>query len=114
MEIVEMSKVDWVDVTWDDARGSAAASIASGLGDAHVRLLRIEAGGEIGAHETRSGQLFIPLEGRGWVREGERVRSVGVGEAVYLLRGVIHAKGSDTGLLALVVQVTDLELGGEV
>jgi hypothetical protein len=44
--------------------------------------------------------------------------AIGVGVLVYVLslraRGVIHAKGSDVGLLALVVQVTDLNLGGDV
>ena len=114
VETVEMTKADWVDVTWDDARGAAAASIAFGSGEAHVRLLRLDAGGEIGAHETGSGQLFVPLEVGGWVREGEREAAVAVGSAVYLPRGVTHAKGSESGLLALVVQVTDLELGGEV
>jgi quercetin dioxygenase-like cupin family protein len=114
MEVINISALGWVDVTWDDARGAKAASIAFGRGEAHVRSLRIEAGGEIGPHETGSGQLFVPIQGRGWVREGEHEAALEVGEAAYLPRGVMHAKGSDVGLLALVVQVKDLELGGDV
>jgi quercetin dioxygenase-like cupin family protein len=114
MELVDLSALGWVDVTWDDARGAQAASVAFGLGEAHVRVLRIRAGGEIGEHETGHGQLFVPIQGRGWVRQAEEETLVGVGSAVYLPRGVRHAKGSDVGLLALVVQVKDLKRGGEV
>ena len=114
MEVIDVSALGWVDVTWDDARLAEAASIAFGHGEAHVRALRIEAGGEVGAHETGFGQLFVPIHGRGWVREGEHEAIVEVGQAAYLPRGVIHAKASDVGLLALVVQVGDLTLGGDV
>ena len=114
MQVIDISGLGWTDVTWDDARGAEAASIAFGRGEAHVRSLRIEAGGEIGPHETGSGQLFVPIQGRGWVREGAHEATVDVGQAVYLPRGVVHAKGSDIGLLALVVQVEDLDVGGEV
>jgi quercetin dioxygenase-like cupin family protein len=114
MEMIDLSALDWVDVTWDNARRAKAASVAFGVGEAHVRVLRIEAGGEIGVHETGSGQVFVPIQGRGWVREGEQEASVGVGSAVSLPRGVMHAKGSDVGLLALAIHVKDLERGGEV
>ncbi len=114
MEVIDISALGWVEVTWDDARGTEAASIAFGHGEAHVRALRIEAGGEVGPHETGSGQLFVPIHGRGWVREGEQEAALEVGRAAYFPRGVIHAKGSDVGLLALVVQVKDLKLGGDV
>ena len=114
MEVIDVSALGWVHVTWDDAQRADAASIAFGHGEAHVRALRIEAGGEVGAHETGFGQLFIPIHGRGWVREGEQEATVEVGQAAFLPRGVVHAKGSDVGLLALVVQVGDLALGGDV
>ena len=114
MEVIDIPALGWVNVTWDDARGAEAASIAFGVGEVHVRSLQIEAGGEIGPHETGSAQLFVPIRGRGWVREGEHKAAVEVGQAAYLPRGVVHAKGSDVGLLALVIQVKDLELGGDV
>lgn len=95
MEIIDLSALDWVNVTWDEARDTEAASIAFGLGEAHVRVLRMEAGGEVGEHETGSGQLLVPIDGSGWVREGGDQRTVEVGSAAYLPRGVIHAKGSE-------------------
>jgi hypothetical protein len=68
--VVDVSALEWIEVTWDEARGSAAASIAFGSGEAHVRALRIDPGGEVGLHETGSGQLFVPIQvGRGFANE---------------------------------------------
>lgn len=64
MEVINISALGWINVTWDDARGAEAASIAFGHGEVNVRSLRIEAGGEIGQHETGSAQLFVPIRGR--------------------------------------------------
>ena len=98
MEVVDLSALAWIEVTWDDARRAEAASIAFGEGEAHVRVLRIAADGEVGEHRTGSGQLFVPVQGSGWVREGDQRADVEVGEVAYLPRGVVHSKGSDDGL----------------
>ena len=59
----------------------------------------------------RVGQLLIPVEGAGWVQEGEGPRlPVAVGQAAYFAQGVLHAKGSDVGMIAVMVQVDDLAL----
>ena len=68
MEILSLDELDWTAITWNDAVGGRAAQIANGQGVAHVRMLRLEAGGSIGSHETGSGQLRIPIEGDGWCR----------------------------------------------
>jgi hypothetical protein len=113
MQVIDISGLGWVDVTWGDARGAEAASIAFGRGEAHVRSLRMEAGGEIAPHETGSGQLFGPIQGRGWVREGAHEAAVEVWPGRVPTSGRCAREGSDIGLLALVVQVRDLDVGGE-
>ena len=68
--------------------------------DAHMELMThgglfdFEAGGEIGEHETGFGQLFVVVDGAGWVVSGSDRHEVGIGDAVFLPRGVMHAKGS--------------------
>ena len=49
------------------------------------------------------------MSGAGWVAgsDGERL-PLAEGQAAFIERGEIHAKGSETGLTALVVQVRDL------
>jgi quercetin dioxygenase-like cupin family protein len=87
----------------------SSLEVAEGAGEAHAYVLYFEPGGEIGAHEAGFGQLFFALSGNGWVAggDGERV-PLAEGQAAFIRRGEIHAKGSETGLTALMVQVRDL------
>jgi len=94
---------------YDSVRASSAL-LADGSGEAHFWYVRIEPGGEIGRHEAGFGQLFLVVEGSGWASggDGERV-AISEGQGVWIARGEHHAKGSTTGLTALIVQVRDLE-----
>ena len=114
MEIVDLTVRDWLRIEDYESVGAHAASVAFGTGEAHVRVVRLGAGGRIGLHETGFGQLFVPIDGTGWVKQGSHEAAIRAGQAAYFPKGVIHAKGSATGMVALVIQVDDLELGGEV
>ena len=115
MEIVDLTIQDWLGVEEYDIVGVAhAASIALGSGEAYVRVLRLGAGSRVAPHETGFGQLFVPIDGDGWVSQGSDEVKIRVGQAAYFPRGVTHAKGSETGMVALMIQVDDLDLGGEV
>lgn len=92
-----------------EAHGTSAARLADGEGEAHAYMLQFEAGGAIGRHEAGYGQLFIVLTGRGWVSGNDGVRAeVTDGDVVLFDRGEQHAKGSDAGMTAVMVQVRDL------
>ena len=95
-------------ITNYSSRHASAVHLASGEGQSHAYVVHFEPGGEIGAHETGFGQLFVVIEGSGWVRAGSEVHQVGVGDVVRLERGEIHAKGSETGMSAVMVQMFDL------
>ena len=92
------------------SHGAASIEWAHGAGPVHVHTIRFAPGGAIGPHPTGSGQLFVPLAGEGWVSGpgGER-QPLQVGQVAIFACGELHAKGSDTGLVALMVQVADLE-----
>jgi len=94
--------------------GSVAAwsrLLADGRGEAHVHCVRFEAGGRIGEHPAGFAQLFVVIEGAGWAAgaDGERAE-LRAGQCVLFERGERHSKGSDAGMTALTVQVTDLEI----
>ena len=84
---------------------AASLEIGSGAGEAHVHCVYFDAGGKICAHPTGFAQLFIVTEGEGWVAgaDGKRVKLC-AGQAAYFERGEMHAKGSDTGMAAVMVQ----------
>jgi quercetin dioxygenase-like cupin family protein len=90
---------------------AGAAELATGSGEAHIHVIHIAAGGEIGPHVAGFGQVFLCLEGSGWVAaaDGEHVPIVR-GQAAYFARGERHSKGSTDGLRALIIQVHDLHL----
>ena len=55
------------------------------------------------------GQLFCAMAGVGWVAGADGVRhELRTGQAAIIARGELHAKGSETGLTALLVQIADL------
>src|SRR6476469_1405843 len=86
-----------------------ALPLADGRGEGHVYCIRIEPGGAIRPHEASFGQLFLVVAGSGWVSGSDGVqRALGVGWGAFIGRGEIHAKGSDRGLTAIMVQVTEL------
>lgn len=88
---------------------ASSIALAEGEGEAHAYALYFEPGGEIGPHEAGYGQLFVALSGDGWVAGGDGARvPLAEGQAAFIQRGEIHAKGSETGLTALMVQVRDL------
>ena len=111
MQIVDFAGGSAEPITAYESVATRAIALADGEGEAHVYCLRFEAGGRIGEHPTGFGQLFLVIEGRGWV-EGEEGRRVelAAGQGAWFRRGERHAKGSDHGATVIMIQVRDLEL----
>jgi len=73
-------------------------------------MVRIEAGGIIDRHEAGFGQLWIVVDGRGWVAGSDEQRQeVSPGDVAFFERGEQHAKGSDHGMTAVMIQIYDLD-----
>jgi quercetin dioxygenase-like cupin family protein len=90
--------------------GAASVRLGDGHGDAHVYCVRFEPGGKIGQHPARFGQLFLVVEGSGWASGQDGVRvELAAGQGAYFGRGELHAKGSDVGMTAIMIQVRELE-----
>jgi quercetin dioxygenase-like cupin family protein len=92
-----------------ESRGAAAQLVADGSGEAHVYAVHFAAGGEIGPHPAGFGQLFVVVRGEAWVAGDDGVRhTVRAGEAAMIERGEMHAKGSEIGCSAVMIQIADL------
>lgn len=92
-----------------EAHGASAARLVHGNCEAHAYLVRFDADGAIGQHEAGYGKLFIVLDGRRWVSGRDGVcAKIAAGDVVLFDRCEHHAKGSDTGMTAVVEQVRDL------
>jgi quercetin dioxygenase-like cupin family protein len=84
------------------SEGFRATRVAAGEGRVRVTCLRVEPGGLIGTHPAADTQLFLVLDGEGWVAgpDGERTPITG-GWGVCWDAGEIHTSGTQTGFVAL-------------
>jgi aminoglycoside 6'-N-acetyltransferase len=113
MRIIEFSPATMQPITQFQSTGAASTLLAAGEGNARIHGLRFEPAGEIGAHPTGLAQLFLVVQGEGWVMGGDGRRvCLATGQGAFFERGEQHAKGSDTGMVALMVQVDTLDCPG--
>ncbi len=93
-----------------DSVSVSEVGIGRGDGETHVYCLHFEPHGKIGEHQAGFDQLFLVVQGRGWASgaDGRRVE-LSAGQGVYFERGELHSKGSDIGMMAIMVQATSIE-----
>jgi len=76
---------------------------------ATIGYMYIEGEGTVGYHEAPIPQLFIVVEGEGWVT-GENQKRIPIkrGEAALWEKGEWHMSGSEEGMAAIVIQSEEL------
>jgi quercetin dioxygenase-like cupin family protein len=90
------------------SRAAQIAELGEGKGESHAFLVHFDCGGVIGPHPAEFGQLFAPMEGSGWIEGGDGMRhAIHPGQVAFVERGEMHAKGSDGGMTALMIQIRD-------
>ena len=113
MRIIEFSPQEMQPITPFQSTGAASTVLAVGDGDARVHCLRFEPAGQIGEHPTGFAQLFLIVRGEGWVMGADGRRTdLATGQGAFFDPGERHAKGSDTGMVALLVQVDTMDCLG--
>jgi hypothetical protein len=67
--------------------------------------MHIGAGGMVGYHPAVTPQLFLLVQGEGWVR-GKAAEQVPIhaGQAAFWQEGEGHASGSAAGMIAIVIE----------
>src|SRR5689334_18066562 len=109
MYVIEFGRARAAPVTDYASHGARAQPLADGAGEAHVYAVHIDAGGEIGPHPAGFGQLFLVIAGTAWVTGGDGARhSVRAGQGAVIARGEMHAKGSEAGCTAVMIQLAEL------
>lgn len=110
MRIVQFGSKMTAAIEQYDSVGAGSTRLGDGTGESHVYCMRIAAGGSIGRHLAGFDQLFLAVEGSGWVEGGDGKRvPLAKGEAAVFAKGEMHAKGSDAGLVAIMVQAERLD-----
>ncbi len=110
MQIIELSDAHALPIERFDSTGATSQKLAEGAGASHVYHLNFTPGGEIGRHPTGFAQLLVVLSGVGWAAGDDGVRHrIDTTHCARFALGEMHAKGSQTGMRAVMIQVTDPE-----
>ncbi len=97
-----------------DRFGSRAANVKHLSRAPHLVMLRLGPGGLIGGHPAGGDQLFLVVQGDGWVRvEDGEPEPIAAGEAALWGAGEWHESGSDGGMTAIVLEAEALEVALE-
>lgn len=83
------------------------AGILDGAEQTRVHVARYERDSLLGRHPTKLWQLFMVVEGSGWVSGDDQVRfPISTSQAVLWRPGEEHDSGSDTGMSVLILAST--------
>jgi quercetin dioxygenase-like cupin family protein len=73
--------------------------------EAVISSVYIQADGKIGYHQAVTPQLFLLVQGKGWIRaESEERLAVQEGQAIFWEQGEWHESGSETGMIAVIIE----------
>ena len=88
-----------------NSSGFVISKIVRLLEEAAVNCAYLEAKGMIGYHQAAIPQLFLVMQGEGWVRGEEPDRTaINAGQAAYWDKGEWHESGTETGMTAVIIE----------
>lgn len=94
-----------------DSVNAAFARIVRTQEPVAIGCIRLGTNSVLGYHPAVVDQLFLVVDGEGWVRgkdDTERV-SISAGQAAFWLAGEGHESGSDEGMVVMVIEGEGLE-----
>jgi quercetin dioxygenase-like cupin family protein len=92
------------------APGSISARVRRLAAEAHAAVIEIAPGGVVARHPAVGSQLFVVVQGSGWVSGANGApEAIQSGEAVLWDPGEEHESGSEEGMTALVVEAESLD-----
>ncbi|MGO8946091.1 MAG: cupin domain-containing protein [Ktedonobacterales bacterium] len=76
-----------------------------------IVCMHLEPSGVVGFHQAQPAQLFLVVQGEGWVRGADLSEPVTIhaGQAAFWESGEWHGAGSDNGMMAIVVEGEGLD-----
>lgn len=79
--------------------------------EAVINCAYLEPNGVIGFHKATIPQLFLVVQGEGWVRgeAPESRRPIKAGEAAFWDEGEWHESGTETGMVVILIEGEDID-----
>lgn len=109
MHVTDLSAISRTPIQEYDSVNVQAAAVLSGRGTGHVYALHFEAGSVIGRHTAGFEQLFLVIQGKGWISGADGKRhTLQAGQLARVQKGEEHAKGSESGMEAIMIQISEV------
>ena len=78
--------------------------------EAMINCVYLRPNGKIGYHQAATRQLFLLVEGQGWVRsESAEKHAVREGQAVFWEKDEWHESGTETGMTAVIIEGVSID-----
>jgi quercetin dioxygenase-like cupin family protein len=76
----------------------------------HIGCIHLKKGGVVGYHPAVVPQLFLVVQGDGWVRaDGTERVPIKAGQAAFWKAGEGHESGTESGMTAIVIEAERLD-----
>src|SRR5262245_59746605 len=94
-----------------NSSGIVLARVAYLLEEAINHCAYLEPNGLIGCHQANAPQLFLVLQGEGWVSGQSTERSrIQAGQGAYWGKGEWHEFGTETGMTAMIIEAARFDI----
>jgi hypothetical protein len=96
-----------------NSSGFTLTRVAHLLEETMIQYAYLEPNGLVGYHPATVPQLFLVVQGEGWVRgqAPERTR-IQAGQGAYWEKGEGHEAGTETGMSAMIIEASRFDLLG--
>jgi gentisate 1,2-dioxygenase len=94
-----------------ESTGFVISKIARLFEEAVVNCAYLSPNSVIGYHQTTDHQLFLVVQGKGWVRDEKSERTpIKAGQAAYWMKNEWHESGTETGLIVILIDGAKFDL----
>jgi hypothetical protein len=110
MKIFKFNKEIGKEILKYESRNSIFSKILNHSNPIQIGCISVGQDGIVGLHEATISQLFLVVQGEGWVSGKESTRyNIDSGYAAFWERGEIHESGSEEGMLVIVIESENLD-----
>jgi hypothetical protein len=110
MKLYQFGSQEGRPITAFDSVNVVITPIQRAPGQLQIGCMRIGPQGRVGAHQADGPQLFLVVQGSGWVRDTRDERTpISAGMAAFWSDAEWHESGSDSGMTVIVIEGETLD-----
>lgn len=105
MEMINFNRQTAKAITRYSSHEVVYQRIAAEIPDALIGIMTLDPGGLVGYHRALLDQLFLVVQGSGWVAGADRQRrEITAGQAAFWREGEWHESGSEGGMIVVIIE----------